>query len=77
MATREPFGLDSLALPESLQEAVQHGEVFTRRWVVEMILDTELRGCSCHGRRRALPAGRRFLPPLQKVSQTRTGPLAK
>lgn len=32
-------GLDSLVLPESLQEAVQHGEVFTRRWVVETILD--------------------------------------
>jgi hypothetical protein len=33
------FGLDSLVLPESLQQAVQHGEVFTRRWVVETILD--------------------------------------
>jgi adenine-specific DNA-methyltransferase len=39
VATRELFGLDSLVLPESLQEAVQHGEVFTRRWVVETILD--------------------------------------
>jgi hypothetical protein len=33
------FDLDSLHLPESLQEAIQHGEVFTRRWVVETILD--------------------------------------
>ncbi|MFC0544021.1 Eco57I restriction-modification methylase domain-containing protein [Kutzneria chonburiensis] len=39
MATRELFGLDALVLPESLQQAVQHGEVFTRRWVVETILD--------------------------------------
>lgn len=39
MATRELFGLDSLVLPESLEQAVQHGEVFTRRWVVETILD--------------------------------------
>jgi adenine-specific DNA-methyltransferase len=37
--TRPLFGLDSLQLPESLQEAIQHGEVFTRRWVVETILD--------------------------------------
>ncbi|MFF4524230.1 Eco57I restriction-modification methylase domain-containing protein [Streptomyces bluensis] len=29
----------AIALPKALQEAVQHGEVFTRRWVVEMILD--------------------------------------
>ncbi|MFE0254675.1 Eco57I restriction-modification methylase domain-containing protein [Streptomyces sp. NPDC059010] len=29
----------ALALPEALQEAVRHGEVFTRRWVVEAILD--------------------------------------
>lgn len=33
------FGLDSLQLPESLQEAIRHGEVFTRRWIVETILD--------------------------------------
>jgi adenine-specific DNA-methyltransferase len=39
MTTRELFGLDWLGLPESLQEALQHGEVFTRRWVVEAILD--------------------------------------
>lgn len=39
MATRELFGLDWLCLPESLQKAVRHGEVFTRRWVVETVLD--------------------------------------
>ncbi|MGH3938642.1 MAG: Eco57I restriction-modification methylase domain-containing protein [Pseudonocardiaceae bacterium] len=39
MATRELFGLDWLGLPESLQETFRHGEVFTRRWVVEAILD--------------------------------------
>jgi hypothetical protein len=33
------FDLDALLLPESLQEAIEHGEVFTRRWVVEAILD--------------------------------------
>ncbi|MFE1945197.1 Eco57I restriction-modification methylase domain-containing protein [Streptomyces massasporeus] len=33
------FELDSLPVPESLQEAVEHGEVFTRGWVVELILD--------------------------------------
>jgi hypothetical protein len=32
-------GLDSSVLPESLQDAVAHGEVFTRRWIVETILD--------------------------------------
>lgn len=37
--TRPLFGLDSLQLPESLQEAIRHGEVFTRRWVVDTILD--------------------------------------
>jgi hypothetical protein len=37
--TRPLFGLDLLQLPEALQEALCHGEVFTRRWVVEMILD--------------------------------------
>ncbi|GAA1896415.1 Eco57I restriction-modification methylase domain-containing protein [Streptomyces sodiiphilus] len=39
MATLALFGTDSLALPKSLQEAVEHGEVFTRSWVVELILD--------------------------------------
>lgn len=39
VATRELFGLDWLGLPESLQEVLRHGEVFTRRWVVETILD--------------------------------------
>ena len=39
VATSELSGLDSLSLPETLQEAVEHGEVFTRRWVVETILD--------------------------------------
>jgi adenine-specific DNA-methyltransferase len=32
-------GLVSLAVPASLEEAVEHGEVFTRPWVVELILD--------------------------------------
>ncbi len=39
VATRELFGLDWLGLPESLQDALRHGEVFTRRWVVEAVLD--------------------------------------
>ncbi|MGH3735266.1 MAG: Eco57I restriction-modification methylase domain-containing protein [Micromonosporaceae bacterium] len=39
MGDRELFGLDLLHLPESLKEAVQHGEVFTHRWIVETILD--------------------------------------
>jgi adenine-specific DNA-methyltransferase len=39
VATLALFGTDSLALPKSLQEAVEHGEVFTRGWVVELILD--------------------------------------
>ncbi|MEU6672047.1 Eco57I restriction-modification methylase domain-containing protein [Streptomyces sp. NPDC046727] len=39
MATFALFGTDDLSLPESLQEAVEHGEVFTRAWVVELILD--------------------------------------
>jgi adenine-specific DNA-methyltransferase len=30
---------DPLDVPVSLRQAVQHGEVFTRRWVVEAILD--------------------------------------
>ncbi|MFI1064698.1 Eco57I restriction-modification methylase domain-containing protein [Streptomyces spororaveus] len=38
MATIALF-TDDLTLPESLQEAVEHGEVFTRVWVVELILD--------------------------------------
>ncbi|WP_455353812.1 Eco57I restriction-modification methylase domain-containing protein [Streptomyces sp. SYSU K217416] len=33
------FSTEDLSLPESLQEAVEHGEVFTRAWVVELILD--------------------------------------
>jgi type I restriction-modification system DNA methylase subunit len=36
---QELFPLAGLTLPESLQEAVEHGEVFTRSWVVELILD--------------------------------------
>lgn len=39
MATRELSGLESLVVPELLEHAIQHGEVFTRRWVVETILD--------------------------------------
>ncbi|MBQ0986296.1 Eco57I restriction-modification methylase domain-containing protein [Streptomyces sp. F63] len=39
MATLALFDIDDLALPKSLQEAVEHGEVFTRGWVVELILD--------------------------------------
>ncbi|MEU2873892.1 Eco57I restriction-modification methylase domain-containing protein [Streptomyces olivoreticuli] len=39
MATIALFSTDDLSLPESLQEAVEHGEVFTRAWVVELILD--------------------------------------
>ncbi|MGQ0716627.1 MAG: Eco57I restriction-modification methylase domain-containing protein [Pseudonocardiales bacterium] len=39
MTTRELFGLDWLCLPESFQEAFRRGEVFTRRWVVEAMLD--------------------------------------
>jgi len=39
VATLALFGADDLTLPESLQEAVEHGEVFTRGWVVELILD--------------------------------------
>ena len=39
VADGELFGLDTLLLPESLRDAVEHGEVFTRRWVVETILD--------------------------------------
>ncbi|MFD6287635.1 Eco57I restriction-modification methylase domain-containing protein [Streptomyces sp. NPDC060205] len=41
METEALFGLpaSALVLPKALQEAVRHGEVFTRRWVVETILD--------------------------------------
>ena len=39
MATFALFSPDDLTVPESLQEAVEHGEVFTRAWVVELILD--------------------------------------
>jgi len=33
------FSVDHPALPDLPSEAVEHGEVFTRRWVVELILD--------------------------------------
>lgn len=33
------FELDVLPLPDSLQSAIEYGEVFTRRWIVELILD--------------------------------------
>ncbi|MEV7776895.1 N-6 DNA methylase [Kitasatospora sp. NPDC088351] len=39
MATLALFDIDKQALPEVPAEAVEHGEVFTRRWVVELILD--------------------------------------
>ncbi|MFJ4790784.1 Eco57I restriction-modification methylase domain-containing protein [Streptomyces sp. NPDC088794] len=41
MTSETLFSLPSstLPVPASLQEAVQHGEVFTRRWVVDAILD--------------------------------------
>ncbi|MFD7529358.1 Eco57I restriction-modification methylase domain-containing protein [Streptomyces sp. NPDC059849] len=39
MANIALFSTDVFSLPESLQEAVEHGEVFTRAWVVELILD--------------------------------------
>ena len=39
MADDELFSVDALLPPESLLGAVEHGEVFTRRWVVETILD--------------------------------------
>ncbi|MCA6096327.1 Eco57I restriction-modification methylase domain-containing protein [Streptomyces sp. SCA3-4] len=39
MATIALFGTDDFSLPASLQEAVENGEVFTRAWVVELILD--------------------------------------
>ncbi|MFG2019531.1 Eco57I restriction-modification methylase domain-containing protein [Actinomadura geliboluensis] len=39
MVTQALFDVDEPPLPVALQEAVRHGEVFTRRWVVELILD--------------------------------------
>ncbi|MFJ3088091.1 Eco57I restriction-modification methylase domain-containing protein [Streptomyces sp. NPDC086838] len=39
MATLALFDTEDLPLPESLLEAVEHGEVFTRAWVVGLILD--------------------------------------
>ncbi|MFD8701901.1 Eco57I restriction-modification methylase domain-containing protein [Kitasatospora sp. NPDC059648] len=39
MATLAHFDIDKQALSEVPAEAVEHGEVFTRRWVVELILD--------------------------------------
>lgn len=39
VATDALFDASSLCLPETLQEAIEHGEVFTHRWVVETILD--------------------------------------
>ena len=44
MATLAPFRTDDQSLPDLPPEAVEHGEVFTRRWVVEFILD--LLGCT-------------------------------
>lgn len=39
MASSALLRLDSLVLPETMQDAIEHGEVFTRRWVVDLILD--------------------------------------
>lgn len=39
MATPALFDFDHQALPDLPTEAVEHGEVFTRRWVVDLILD--------------------------------------
>ncbi|WP_207933596.1 Eco57I restriction-modification methylase domain-containing protein [Actinomadura sp. GC306] len=39
MVTQALFDVDEPPPPAALQEAVRHGEVFTRRWVVELILD--------------------------------------
>lgn len=39
MGNSELFSLDMLLLPDAMRDAVEHGEVFTRRWVVETILD--------------------------------------
>ncbi|MEV6467469.1 Eco57I restriction-modification methylase domain-containing protein [Kitasatospora sp. NPDC051702] len=39
MATLALFDFDHQTLPDLPVEAVEHGEVFTRRWVVDLILD--------------------------------------
>ncbi|RFS87212.1 SAM-dependent methyltransferase [Actinomadura spongiicola] len=39
MVTQALFDVDEASPPVALQEAVRHGEIFTRRWVVELILD--------------------------------------
>lgn len=39
MTTMARTSTEDLSLPEALQEAVEHGEVFTRAWIVELILD--------------------------------------
>jgi hypothetical protein len=39
VASRSLSDLNDLIVPDALQAAVEHGEVFTRRWVVEAILD--------------------------------------
>ncbi|MEN8650760.1 Eco57I restriction-modification methylase domain-containing protein [Streptomyces sp. 21So2-11] len=39
MANLALFGADPQTLPDLSAEAVEHGEVFTRRWVVDLILD--------------------------------------
>ncbi|WP_242883709.1 Eco57I restriction-modification methylase domain-containing protein [Actinomadura litoris] len=39
MVTQGLFDVDGPPLPAVSQEAVRHGEVFTRRWIVELILD--------------------------------------
>ncbi|WP_218005023.1 Eco57I restriction-modification methylase domain-containing protein [Actinomadura macra] len=39
MVTQALFDVDEPSLPMALQAAVRHGEIFTRRWVVELILD--------------------------------------
>ncbi|UGQ11071.1 Eco57I restriction-modification methylase domain-containing protein [Yinghuangia sp. ASG 101] len=39
MVTLALFDNEDLSLPVPSQEAVEHGEVFTRAWVVELILD--------------------------------------
>jgi type I restriction-modification system DNA methylase subunit len=39
VAAQSLFDIDSLIVTDALQADVEHGEVFTRRWVVEAILD--------------------------------------
>ena len=39
MATPALFDFDRQTMPDLPAEAVEHGEVFTRRWVVDLILD--------------------------------------